>query len=441
MDRERLTPGRIASFACPADKRQAFKWDTEAPRLAVRATRSAKSFIFETKLAGRTVRVKIGSIDDWTVGDARIEARRLKTLTDQGIDPRDERAERNAAREARKAAQEAERKAREERERYTLRKLGEAYTDHLEAAGKAKSAADAKSLFRCHVPDELADVPAREVGARQIAEIVRKVREAGKERTAGKLRSYLFAAYRAAVRAPFDAKLPSSLIPFDIEANPVEPVATIPVKAGSRTLSEGELRTFIEKLGNSAGDRALLVALLAGGQRFQQLLRAKASDFDAKAGTLRLFDPKGKRASPREHVLPLAPRAAGIVCVLADLARERQSDLLFSSYGKRPISPETISKRVTDLSNEMKGDPFQARDLRRTCETMLAGMGISRDVRAQLLSHGIGGVQAKHYDLHSYMNEKRSALAAWEKRIAAIEKGGKAPANVRPIKGKSAAGR
>ena len=60
----------------------------------------------------------------------------------------------------------------------------------------------------------------------------------------------------------------------------------------------------------------------------------------------------------------------------------------------------------------------EMRDLRRTCETMLAAMGVSSDVRAHLQSHGLGVVQTRHYDRHSYMDEKRKALELWEGRLA-----------------------
>ncbi|MCB1896274.1 MAG: integrase family protein [Zoogloeaceae bacterium] len=442
MSRERLTPTRIADFNCPEGKHQVFRWDSEMPRLAVRATRASKSFVFESKLDRSTIRVTIGAANVWTLADARAEARRLQTLIDQGKDPRDEKRERQAAREARRATEEAARKAREQQERYTLRALCDAYIGHLEAAGKLKSSKDAASLFRCHLPSDVADLPARGVTARLVAELVRTVREAGKERTAGKLRSYLFAAYRAAVRAPFDARLPAALIPFEIEANPVEPVAAIPVKAGNRVLSSDELKAYIGHLGNSIADRVLLVSLLAGGQRIQQLLRAKPADFDPTSGTLRLFDPKGKRAMPREHLLPLAPRAAAMVGELARRAVELQAPLIFSSYGTRPMSGETLSKRAREVCTTMGGERFDLKDIRRTCETMLAELGISRDTRAQLLSHGIGGVQDRHYDRHGYVAEKRAALEAWEARIASIEKGGPVPSNVRPLrKGKATVGR
>jgi hypothetical protein len=63
---------------------------------------------------------------------------------------------------------------------------------------------------------------------------------------------------------------------------------------------------------------------------------------------------------------------------------------------------------------------------------MLAAMGVTRDVRAQLLSHGLGGVQQVHYDRHSYMDEKRDALERWAQRLTGAE------AVVIPMKRKAA---
>jgi hypothetical protein len=40
----------------------------------------------------------------------------------------------------------------------------------------------------------------------------------------------------------------------------------------------------------------------------------------------------------------------------------------------------------------------------------LAREGISREVRGHLQSHGLTGVQARHYDGHDYIPEKRQAL-------------------------------
>ena len=43
---------------------------------------------------------------------------------------------------------------------------------------------------------------------------------------------------------------------------------------------------------------------------------------------------------------------------------------------------------------------------------MLASAGVSQEIRGRLQSHGISGVQARHYDGHDYMDEKRNALEA-----------------------------
>ena len=451
MQRERLTPDRIRRFTCPAGVKQTFLWDTVAPRLAVRATTGAKSYIFEAKLNRQTIRRTIGDVRAWNLDDARAEANRLQVLVESGTDPRELDRQEAEAKAAATAAQEAAKRAADERSRYTLRALCDAYAGHLERAGKVKSAAATRSAFKCHVftHPEIADAPARDVTAHQVAAMVRKVREAGKERAAGILRSYLSAAFNAAKRAPFDSAMPADLIAFGIEHNPVDNIPAIAVQAGNRTLSADELRAYIKALGDDLPDQALRLALLAGGQRMAQLLRAKVSDYNPDTATLRLWDGKGKRTAPREHLLPLAPKAAALVAGRAERVKEREkrraedagevpgdvgSMWLFSTHGKVAMTFTTPGKRAAEISAGMKCEPFDLRDIRRTCETMLAGMGISRDTRAQLLSHGISGVQAAHYDRHSYTDEKRAALVAWERKLDEIEKGKKAPGNVRQLR-------
>lgn len=83
----------------------------------------------------------------------------------------------------------------------------------------------------------------------------------------------------------------------------------------------------------------------------------------------------------------------------------------------------TCSKRVTEISTAMGGEPFTVRDVRRTVETLPARMGVSKDVRAQLLSHGLSGVPVQHYDRHGYMDEKARALEAWERELGTIQAG------------------
>lgn len=423
MKRVKLTPERIAKATCLAGKQQAFMWDTESPRLAVRTTaKGAKSFIFEGKLDRATIRRTIGDIRVWNLDDARKEANRLQALIDQGIDPRELDRDLREQKATEKAAKAAAEKAAADRQRYTLKALLNEYVKHLEAQEKDRSAAAAASAFKCHVFEphpEISSYPADEITALQIADMVRQVSELGKKRTAGILRSYLAAAYNAAKKAPFHADLPSALIPFNIENNPVEPVGTIPVKAGNRHLSVDELKKYLSTLGDDLTDMALKLAIYSGGQRMAQLLRAKVQDYDSESKALRLMDGKGKRKDPRPHILPLGPVAAGIADELMKAAEKADSVFLFASRGS-VVHMSTPGKRVKELSDKMAGEPFDLRDIRRTCETMLAGLGISRDIRAQLLSHGITGVQAAHYDRHGYLEEKRAALLKWERCLTNI---------------------
>ena len=97
MQRIKLTPSRMATFTCPADKQQAFMRDSEQPGLALRATAGSKSYVFQGKLNGQVVRMTIGDLKTWSLDEARKEARRLKGMVDEGRDPRQVKAEVTAA--------------------------------------------------------------------------------------------------------------------------------------------------------------------------------------------------------------------------------------------------------------------------------------------------------------------------------------------------------
>ncbi|MBP7422352.1 MAG: DUF4102 domain-containing protein, partial [Sulfuritalea sp.] len=110
MARVKLTAGRVRDFSCGAGKAQSFLWDTDAPGLAIRATANgAKSYVFQGKLNAASIRVTIGDVKSWDIetGDhdrpgAREQARKLQTLIDQGIDPRQAKAEQLAGVEAKR---------------------------------------------------------------------------------------------------------------------------------------------------------------------------------------------------------------------------------------------------------------------------------------------------------------------------------------------------
>jgi integrase len=387
--------------------------------------------------------------DGLTLAEARAKSGELSRLYLSGVKDlrahlEAEEAARHAAEEARRAAEEAALAEAQVKSERTLIALCHAYADALEQQGKNKSASNARSVFKVHVyraHRELAQTPAEDITPRDVAMLVRRVREAGKERTAGVLRSYLRAAYAMAIRAPFDSAVGSKLATFGVEMNPVDAIPTIPVRAGHRTLSAAELRDYLSALADDLPDLALKLAILAGGQRMSQLLRARVADYNADTQTLRLWDSKGKRREPREHLVPLAPIGAALVVQLIERAQHRSAHSfrgdatkqanpsLWLSTGGATMAETTPGKRLAEIAAVMQLEPFNLRDVRRTVETMLAGMGVSRETRAQLLSHGLGGVQMVHYDRYSYIDEKRAALVGWEAHLAAVMAGDVAPAS------------
>lgn len=109
QNRVRLTAGRVDAFTCPAGKPQAFLWDTEAPALALRATPTGrKTYVFESRLHGDTIRTTIGTLADWPIEKARGEASRLKMLVDNGQDPREIERQQRASHKAAALATQAQ---------------------------------------------------------------------------------------------------------------------------------------------------------------------------------------------------------------------------------------------------------------------------------------------------------------------------------------------
>lgn len=92
-----FTRERVINLTCPSGKGQEIYWDSKTPSLGVRVTANqTRAFIFQARLHGKTIRLTIGDPNSWTLSAAQAEARRLKVLTDRGIDPREERAQQKA---------------------------------------------------------------------------------------------------------------------------------------------------------------------------------------------------------------------------------------------------------------------------------------------------------------------------------------------------------
>lgn len=378
-----------------------------------------------TNSQGQRERIAIGPFDDTgrkglTLAEARAKARELSRRYLSGErDLRDALdAEDAAKRQAREAAAAARAAKAAESER-TLGSLLEAYADNLEIAGKT-SAGKVRSTIKRHVCEafpELWKKPAADVTPDDCLTIVERPNAAGKAREAAKLRSYLRAAYAAAINARTRPGALPALRAFGLQVNPVRDVGCIvgAARARDRALSIAELRAFWKRTADlpAVAGAALRFYLLTGGQRIQQLARATDADIDADAAALKLLDPKGRRTTPRVHWVPLLPDAQDCIGVMRKYKMGRYVWTL--THGETPINESSLRDHVATVCKAMIeaeecSERFTPADLRRTIETRLAALGVGLEVRAQLQSHGLGGIQARHYDRHTYLPEKRAAL-------------------------------
>src|SRR3982074_61402 len=104
---------------------------------------------------------------------------------------------------------------------------------------------------------------------------------------------------------------------------------------------------------------------------------------------------------------------------------------IFSTLdGAVPVSGFSKAKLRLDeaaLKAMKAGDPlvdllyYRVHDFRVTCETRLANLGFSQEIRDAVLGHGKPGLQ-KTYNKHGYHEEKAAALNSYSKHILELVK-------------------
>jgi integrase len=402
-DAHDLTHGLLDRAACPDGLPFVLVRDADKKGLRLRVTKAGgKHWQFETRIKGKLFTRAMGEWPAVSIDAAKEEAHRLRGLTEKGIDPREIERQK-------KVDNAAEQATVLQNQTYTLEKLLNEYCDYLKSLGRISHSA-ARSIFKVHVFEpwpKVAALPANQVTGEQIADMMRKTIEAGKDRTANKLRSYIRAAYQVAKASRSKASIPLAFKAFNVKSNPAgdtEPDESAN-RADKRPLTADEMKTYWQTIKPMPGfiGAVLRLHLLTGGQRIEQLTALLTANVTPDSITL--FDCKGRPGkAPRPHTVPLIPAAAAAMQILSP----KGAYALSMKGGKSRLGERTIS----DWSKAAGAGiaDFQAKRIRSGVETLLASKRISSDIRGRLQSHGISGVQARHYDGHEYMDEKREAL-------------------------------
>ncbi len=403
--------------------------------LARRQSSGAINFFWRYSLGSKSERIAIGLYDPLASPKSRARTQRgysvaaaiseAETLASAHYENRHVGGYPAVVQRARDDA-EALRAAQERAELYTLARLLEDYANHLETLGRS-SHRDVRSIFRLHVlerwPDK-ANLSAVVITTDDITDMLRAVIQLGKGRTANKLRSYLRAAYQTAKKSRTKGSIPERFKAYGVRDNPVED--TEPEESANKSdknplLIEELCRYWkiISALDDFRG-AVLRFHLLTGGQRIEQLVRLATRDIARDYTACTIIDSKGRPGkAPRNHVVPLTAAAQAALRACTPTGEYALS----TDGGITHVTATTLSKWAVGVVGAVEASDgnatetviesipdFQTKRIRSGVETLLSKAGASLEVRGHLQSHGISGVQKRHYDGNDFLPEKLAAL-------------------------------
>ena len=199
----------------------------------------------------------------------------------------------------------------------------------------------------------------------------------------------------------------------------VDPTATLHAPAAppsrDRVLSTVEIKSFwaaTDALPQPFGD-ALKLLLITGCRR-DEIAKLRWDELtDGSSITI----PGSRTKNHLAFVIPLPPLARAIIA-----RQTRDGVFVFSTTGGvAPISG--WSKAKTKIDNIMGGAvAWVVHDLRRTCATHMAEIGIAPHIVEAALNHisGFRASVAGTYNRAAYAAEKKEALERWEARLQSI---------------------
>lgn len=456
-----LTAGRIENAICPPDHTQYFLWDDDAKGFGLRVTSAGdKSFVYQGKLNGRTVRRTIGSAKTWPIDSyivrdektgekverlgARQKARDWQCLMDRGVDPRDEDANKQAAAEVTRI--EAMRKALTLREAWAVYvevrrpKWSELnYRDHLDLTkpgGQLKKRG--KGLTE---PGPLASLMPLKLCDLTEATVTDWIAtEAVKRPARTRLAFNLLRVFANWCNTKVEYK---GLIDEQAFANRIARNSLPRQKAKTDVIEKEQLTAWFEavrQLGNPVMT-AYLVGLLLTGARREELARLRWSDIDFQWRRLTIRDKeKSKGGEDGTRDIPLTPYFSELLLNLKRINETppnvrqlrrleergqqwKPSPWVFfsktSSDGKL-ADPNRALNRVCNLAGI---PPVTVHGLRRSFATLAEWTETPAGVVAQIMGHKPSATAEKHYKVRplSLLRKWHEPIESWILEQAGIK--------------------
>lgn len=398
-----------------------YEWDTNGQRgrgkLGVQVTpKGSKTFVFRYFIEGKAKFIRLGRFPELSLNDARSKQKEMGDLLLEGVDPKEQLETQHKAQQLAK---------REEARKGSIKQLFEAYVFQMKKDGKRTHKAVFASLEKEVYPIIPPATKAKDVITHDLMLVLAAMIKRGAATQSNRVRSYLMAAFNYGLKHDND---PANFIDeakFGLTFNPVSaiPKQKDAERVGDHYLKLDEVINLIDDLNNEYERfkmggcirNLILLCLYTGGQRPYELGASRWDAIDWQKKTLLITPDISKNKRP--HLIPLTESA---LVVLEKQRLNNGSEFIFPHRFDVDchIRLDSLSqgiKRYREETPHIK--PFTARDLRRTCKTLMGEMGISKSLRDRLQNHALSDVSSKHYDRYEYIPEKRMALESWESTL------------------------
>jgi integrase len=294
---------------------------------------------------------------------------------------------------------------------------------HVRRSNRVRTQEETERLFRLHILPRWRGRMIRDINRRDVIEMVDRVVDGGSPIAANRALTVTKTFFNWCVARDI------------LTASPAQGVKPPTVeKSRDRVLDDAELKLVWEaadQVGYPFG--AMTRLLITTGQRRDEVakMRWEEVNFERRLWTL----PRERVKADRPHEVPLSTLALDILKAAPRLAG---SPYVLTTNGAAPSSGFAKNKRKLDglLPADMR--PWRLHDLRRTCASGLARLGINLPVIEKVLNHesgsfaGIVGV----YQKHSFADEKRKALDVWGDFVSELVSDKPAPKKVIKLRGR-----
>jgi integrase len=297
---------------------------------------------------------------------------------------------------ARDGARPAELDARREAEAMTVSIAHARYIDALRNGLSARTVKLKEGMFVDHIKPIAGMRLLRKVRRADVVEVVDKVRAKGLAVQANRVFSELMALLRWAEQRGLIDGVPS-FQKFKTKE-----------RHRARTLTDPEIKavwTIADDLGDLTRD--FLRLLLLTGQRRDEvrLMTWEEVDLDAELWTI----PAARYKTRVVQAVALSPAALKIL--RARWTPDASGYVLPGRKASQPFNgAASAMRRLRKVL--LRGGDFTIHDLRRTCRTGLARLGVDELTAELVIGHRPQGL-LKVYDQHARMDERRDALGRW----------------------------